>query len=77
MRVDLGFASSEGDHEGEELTDEDDSVETSWSAGASPFWDPVDQLTLCWGVSFTHKESDNEDAEYDFLNAGFGAWFRF
>jgi hypothetical protein len=77
MRVELGFAYSKGDHEGDELTNEDDAVETSWTAGASLFWDPVDQLTLGWGVGFTRKESDDEDARYDSLNAGFGAWFRF
>jgi hypothetical protein len=77
MRVELGFAYSDVDHEADELVNEADAVDHSWSAGATLFWDPVDQLTLGWGVGFTHKESEDEDAEYDSINAGFGAWFRF
>ena len=77
MRVELGFAYSNADHEADELAFPGDAIDTAWTAGASLFWDPVDQLTLGWGVGFTRKESDDGDAEYDSLNAGFGAWFRF
>ena len=77
MRVELGFAYSNLDHEADELTNEADAIDIAWTAGASLFWDPVDQLTLGWGVGFTRKESEDGDAEYDSLNAGFGAWFRF
>ena len=79
MRVELGFAYTDVDHEDDEtaLTFDADQVHKSWSAGVSLFWDPVDQLTLGWGVGFTKKESEDGDAEYDSLNAGFGAWFRF
>ena len=79
MRVELGFAYSDVDHEKDDLAWADDfadAVHHSWTVGASLFWDPVDQLTLGWGVGFTHKD-DNEDDEYDSINAGFGAWFRF
>jgi hypothetical protein len=78
MRVELGAAYSDVDHESDELGgDVDDTVETAWSVGATLFWDPVDQLTLGAGVGFTNKESDDGDGEYDSVNAGFGAWFRF
>jgi hypothetical protein len=77
MRVELGFAYSDVDHEADELTSPLDAIDIAWTAGASLFWDPVDQLTIGWGVGFTRKESDSGDAEYDSLNAGFGAWFRF
>ena len=79
MRVELGFAYTDVDHEDDEtaLTLDGDQVHTSWTAGVSLFWDPVDQLTLGWGVGFTSKESEDGDAEYESLNAGFGAWFRF
>ena len=77
MRVELGFAYSDVDHEADELDFPDEAIDIAWTAGASLFWDPVDQLTLGWGVGFTRKESEDGDAEYDSLNAGFGAWFRF
>jgi hypothetical protein len=77
MRVELGFAYSNIDHEDNELTFPDEAIDIAWTAGASLFWDPVDQLTLGWGVGFTRKESEDGNAEYDSLNAGFGAWFRF
>jgi hypothetical protein len=79
MRVELGVGYSDVDHEADELSAEDygDSVETTLSVGASLFWDPVDQLTLGWGVGWTDKDSTDEDAEGDFIVAGFGAWFRF
>jgi hypothetical protein len=79
MRVELGFAYTDVDHEDDEtlLTTLDDQVHKAWTAGISLFWDPVDQLTLGWGVGFTNKESEDGDAEYHSLNAGFGAWFRF
>jgi hypothetical protein len=79
MRVELGFAYTDVDHEDDEvlLTLDDDQVHTSWTAGVSLFWDPVDQLTLGWGVGFTSKEPEEGDGEYSSLNAGFGAWFRF
>jgi hypothetical protein len=83
MRVELGFAYSDFDHEADEIDavagdlGSGEQVHHSWSVGATLFWDPVDQLTLGWGVGFTHKESKDEEAEYDSINAGFGAWFRF
>jgi hypothetical protein len=79
MRVELGVGYSEVDHERNELTTDDfgDSVENSLSVGASLFWDPVDQLTLGWGVGWTNKDSSDDNAEGDFIVAGFGAWFRF
>jgi hypothetical protein len=79
MRVELGFAYTDVDHEDDEalLALDGDQVHKSWTAAVSLFWDPVDQLTLGWGVGFTNKESEDGDAEYDSLNAGFGAWFRF
>jgi hypothetical protein len=79
MRVELGVGYSEVDHEADELTQDTwgDSVETSLSVGASLFWDPVDQLTLGWGVGWTNKDASDDDAEGDFIVAGFGAWFRF
>jgi hypothetical protein len=78
MRLELGVAYSEADHESDELGGSvADSVENAWSAGASAFWDPVDQLTLGIGVGWTNKESDDGDAESDHFVAGLGAWFRF
>jgi hypothetical protein len=77
MRVELGFAYTDVDHEDDEGLLLVDQVHKAWTAGISLFWDPVDQLTLGWGVGFTNKESEDGDAEYDSLNAGFGAWFRF
>jgi hypothetical protein len=79
MRLELGVGYSNVDHEADEMTADSfgDSVETSWSVGASLFWDPVDQLTLGWGVGWTNKDSTDDDAEGDFIVAGFGAWFRF
>jgi hypothetical protein len=78
FRVELGAAYSNVDHEEDELGgDVDDTVEKAWTVAGSLFWDPVDQLTLGAGVGFTHKDSDDEDGEYDSINAGFGAWFRF
>lgn len=79
MRLELGFAYTDADHEADDITVAElaVSVHKSWTAGASLFWDPVDQLTLGWGAGFTHKESDDDEAEYDAFIAGFGAWFRF
>jgi hypothetical protein len=76
MRVELGAAYSDVDHENDELFFDDDQVEKAWTVGASLFWDPVDQLTLGWGVGFTNRE-DEGGHDADELNAGFGAWFRF
>jgi hypothetical protein len=75
-RLELGFAISDIDHEDDEVTLEDEQVERQWTAAASLFWDPVDQLTLGAGVGFTRRESEDagETAE---ITAGFGAWFRF
>jgi hypothetical protein len=81
MRVELGVAYSKYDHE----QDEDntcfncswDAVENSFQAGATLFWDPVDQLTLGAGVGFVNMENEGDDTEADFLTAGLGAWFRF
>jgi len=79
MRVELGFAYVDSDHEEEEIAavNVGEAIHKSWTAAVSLFWDPVDQLTLGWGVGFTNKESEDGDAEYHSLNAGFGAWFRF
>jgi hypothetical protein len=94
MRIELGFAFSDLDHEDDELccsgahnnfTDQhNDQVDRQWTAAASLFWDPVDQLTLGAGVGFTRREStessdccDGGDGETDEFTAGLGAWFRF
>ena len=46
------------------------------SIGGALYWDPVDQLTLGWGVGWNQQE-DDEDDEFTNITAGFGAWFRF
>jgi hypothetical protein len=97
MRAELGFAFSDLDHENDELCSFgfnnlggpsgpncNDQVDRQWTAAASLFWDPVDQLTLGAGVGFTRREStesprccDDGDGETDEVTAGLGAWFRF
>jgi hypothetical protein len=83
MRIELGFAYSNLDHEEDELNGEEhegnDQVDRQWTAAASLFWDPVDQLTLGAGVGFSRRESvhGSHDAETDEITAGLGAWFRF
>ena len=77
MRLELGAAYTNLDHEADELADTSDSVETQWTIAASLFWDPVDQLTIGAGVGWTNIDSDDGDAEADQLVAGFGTWFRF
>jgi hypothetical protein len=79
MRIELGFAYSDLDHEEDEIDDSDDQVDRQWTAAASLFWDPVDQLTLGAGVGFSRRESveGSEDGETDEITAGLGAWFRF
>jgi len=77
MRLELGAAYSDVDHEEDESIDFSDTVETAWTVAASLFWDPVDQLTLGAGVGFTNFESSEGDGEADQIVAGFGAWFRF
>jgi hypothetical protein len=77
MRLELGAAYTNLDHEADELADTSDSVETQWTIAASLFWDPVDQLTIGAGVGWTNFDSDDGDAEADQLVAGFGTWFRF
>jgi hypothetical protein len=77
-RLELGAAYTELEHEEDEtLVDEDDAPEHQWTVAASAFWDPVDQLTLGVGVGFSHGHAVDEDAEFDAITAGFGAWFRF
>jgi hypothetical protein len=78
-RIELGFAFSDLDHEDDEIGDDNDQVDRQWTAAASLFWDPVDQLTLGAGVGFTRRESTegSDDGETDEITAGFGAWFRF
>jgi len=80
MRLELGGAYSNLNHEEDELGDKGDNVDHQWSVAASLFWDPVDQLTLGAGVGFnrqTTDDSDDDDADADVWHAGFGAWFRF
>jgi len=85
MRIELGFAYSDLDHEEDEIPFrfENDQVDRQWTAAASLFWDPVDQLTLGAGVGYTRRESteshewDGGDGETDEITAGLGAWFRF
>jgi hypothetical protein len=56
MRLELGFAYTDADHEADELlADLAVSVHKSWTAGASLFWDPVDQLTLGWGAAIRSR----------------------
>jgi hypothetical protein len=82
-RLELGFAISDLDHEDDEPLDQDDQVDRQWTAAASLFWDPVDQLTLGAGVGYTRREStessalDEDDGETAEITAGLGAWFRF
>jgi len=80
MRLELGGAYTELEHEDDEFID-DIAVEKQWTVAASMFWDPVDQLTLGAGVGFTHKDAEGDDdddgGEYESINAGVGAWFRF
>jgi hypothetical protein len=86
-RLELGGAYTSLDHEEDEdfteITtsspgiDLDDAIESQWTVAASAFWDPVDQLTIGVGVGFHHGESDDDDAEFDAITAGFGTWFRF
>ncbi len=65
MRLELGGAYTDLDHEEDELGGDDfeDTIEKQWTVAASMFWDPVDQLTLGAGVGFTHKDSDDDDGE--------------
>jgi hypothetical protein len=79
-RLEIGAAYSNLDHERDELGDSiEDSVDHQWTAAASMFWDPVDQLTLGAGVGFSRQSTDDDDDETDadVFHAGFGAWFRF
>jgi hypothetical protein len=75
LELDLGY--TDLDHESDETyaTNVLDQVEKLWSVGGALYWDPVDQLTLGWGVGWNKQEDD--DTEYDNITAGFGAWFRF
>ena len=53
MSLELDFGYTDLDHEGDELTALTvlaDQVEKLWSVGGALYWDPVDQLTLGWGV---------------------------
>ena len=77
MSLELDFGITNLDHEGDEtyVTNVADQVEKLWSVGGALYWDPVDQLTLGWGVGWNKQEDD--DTEYTNITAGFGAWFRF
>jgi hypothetical protein len=79
MRIELGFAYSNLDHENDELNQDEDQVDRQWTGAASIFWDPVDQLTLGAGVGFSRRESIHgpSDGQTDEITAGLGAWFRF
>jgi hypothetical protein len=77
MSLELDFGYTDLDHESDETyaTSVLDQVEKLWSVGGALYWDPVDQLTLGWGIGWNKQEDD--DTEYDNITAGFGAWFRF
>jgi hypothetical protein len=75
-RVELGFAISDIDHEDDELLHAEDQIDRQWTAAASLFWDPADQLTLGAGAGFSRRESE-DNGETAEITAGFGAWFRF
>jgi len=76
MSLELDFGYTNLDHENDEALAVAEQVEKLWSIGGALYWDPVDQLTLGWGVGWNRQE-DGEDDQYDNITAGFGAWFRF
>jgi hypothetical protein len=84
LEIDAGY--TDLNHEGDEtftpgagagvFLAPNDQIEKLWSLGGALYWDPVDQLTLGWGVGWNKQEDDGE-TEYTNITAGFGAWFRF
>ena len=76
LSLELDFGYTNLDHEGDEALLAVEQVEKLWSVGGAIYWDPVDQLTLGWGVGW-NKQEDDEDDDFTDITAGFGAWFRF
>jgi hypothetical protein len=78
LSLELDFGYTDLEHEADDLGAAEfaDQVVHLWSIGGAIYWDPVDQLTLGWGVGWNKQEDDDGD-EFRDITAGFGAWFRF
>jgi hypothetical protein len=73
----LGAAYSSLEHEEDDFADAEDAVDNIWSVLAALTWNPVDQLTMIWGVGFNHLEAEDEEAEADWWSAGMSTSWRF